>query len=107
MARAVYSKTFLEPTVLASGGIASATVPAGYVWKVKWISALLSAGGSGYLEIIGPTGYNTFVRLPVPDGSKSYQLDIEYVLTAGQTLYLYANGTGLVVYASGYQLVSP
>lgn len=106
MSRAVYSKTLFGPAVIASGSFGTAVVPAGKVWKVTFVSAMLSGGGSGYLEVLAPAGSPVFQRLPVTAGTQSYSLPLSYVLTAGETLFLYANGTGLVVYASGYELTS-
>lgn len=110
MAR-VYSSLLGRYTFGGSGTV-TFTVPAGFVWVVRSLSAFnpgTVGGGTGHGFSFTVNGqYSLYtVSAPYIVPQWQYHLDTRQVLDEGDNLDLVANDGGWSLYASGYALALP
>jgi hypothetical protein len=98
----IYTKQFIS--VLLATTPQSAVVPAGHVWVVRNVQCVSRTGAAGDLVYAMGRGQAIFwfARVGAAQALQQFNVELRYVLAAGETLTLYIGQGQWDVHAAGY-----
>lgn len=110
MARVVYSQRFFAGAAASPVGPVGPVVPAGFVWVVRDVDAVVRSSGTAQMELLGQVAGQILVlwsypQSPVPDNNFTWRG--RQVFAEGERVGINVLSGNWDVGISGYQLTLP